>query len=93
MKGTYLVNKCMFFGTKWSQNNILSLTIPSSRRIATISMTKFDIVLSQGFDSMDEEDKSILVIWTILFGAYNILHRAGNFKAWIYTIGREPFFY
>ena len=85
MKGTYLVNKCMFFGTKWSQNNILSFTLPSSQRIAIISMTKFYIVLWQGSDSMDEEDRSIHVIWTKLFGAYNTLHIIYNmvYMVWI----------
>ena len=47
--GNYLVDKRMFFGTAWIQDYKLSFSVSSYWRIATLSETKFDEVLIQGF--------------------------------------------
>ena len=49
MNRSYLVDQRMFFSTTWVQKYLLSLSNSPRIGIATVSMTKFYVVLIKGF--------------------------------------------
>ena len=78
------MNECVFLGTIWCQNNVLSSTLSSKYRMTIKTFDKFDIVLIRGYVNMASEMTSLLY-FEMLFQinpTKSILYSINHHVAW-----------